>query len=100
MLENRGIYIKYCFKFQSFKAVFLLFDFDSKYNTDIYKSVKVSTGTVMRNPEVLKFVPGYLKTKKLCQHAVKKLPFVLRYVPDRYKTQQMCNKAILENEET
>ena len=40
---------------------------------------------------MLKFVPDYLKTKKLCKHAVKKLPYLLRYASDRYKT---CDKAM------
>ena len=31
---------------------------------DIYKSLKFSIGTVMKNPEMLKFVPDRLKTKK------------------------------------
>ena len=62
---------------------------------DIYKSVKVSIGTVMRNPDALKFIPDHLETKQMCKHAVKKLPFVIRYVPDQYKSKQMC--AILEN---
>ena len=50
---------------------------------DIYKSVKISIGTVMRNPEMLKFVPDRLKTKKNCKYAVQKLPLVIRYLPDR-----------------
>ena len=72
---------------------------DSEYNMDIYKSGKISIGTVMRNPEKLKLVPHYLKTKKMCKHAVKKFTiwYVTRYFPDQYKTQQMCDKAILEN---
>ena len=65
---------------------------------DIYKFMKISIGTAVRNPEMLKFVPDHLKTKKISEHAVKKLPFVLRYdVPNQYKTQQLCNKAIQEN---
>ena len=64
---------------------------------DIYKFLNMNIGTVMRNPEMLQFVPDHLKTKKLCKHAVKKLIYILRYVPDQYKTQQMCDKAILEN---
>ena len=40
----------------------------------------------MRNPEMLKFIPDHVKTKKMC-----------KYVPDWYTTQQMCDKAILEN---
>ena len=48
---------------------------------DIYKSLNISIGTAVRNPEMLKFVSDYLKTKKICKHAVKKLPSVIRYVP-------------------
>ena len=55
---------------------------DSEYSTNIHKSLNVSIGTVMRNPEMLKFVPGHLKTKKICKHAVKKLLFLIRYAPD------------------
>ena len=43
---------------------------DSEHNMDTYKSVKISIETVMRNPEMLKFVPYQLKTKKICKHAV------------------------------
>ena len=63
----------------------------------IHKSLNTNIGTVMKNPEMLKFVPDYVKTKKVCKHAFKKLPYLLRYVPDRYETQQMRDKAILEN---
>ena len=31
---------------------------------DIYKSLNISIETLMKNPEILKFVPGHLKTKK------------------------------------
>ena len=44
---------------------------------DVYKSLNISTITVMKNPEMLKFVPNHLKTKKMCKHAVKKLPYLL-----------------------
>ena len=44
---------------------------------DIYKSLNISTGTVMRNPEMLKFVSDHLKTKQMCKHAVQHLPFVI-----------------------
>ena len=57
-----------------------------EYSMIIYKSVKVSIGTFIKNPEMLKFVPDPLKTKKMCKHAVKKLPFLIRYVLDRCKT--------------
>ena len=36
-----------------------------------YRSVKINIGTVMRNPEMLKFVPDCLNTKKICKDAVK-----------------------------
>ena len=64
---------------------------------DVYKPFNISIVTVMENPEMLKFVPDHLKTKKMCKHAVKKLLHLLRYVPDQYKTQQMCEKATLKN---
>ena len=54
---------------------------------DVYKSLNIAIGTLMQNPEMLKFVPDHLKTKKLSNHAVKKLPYLLRHVPDQYKTQ-------------
>ena len=38
---------------------------------DVYKSLNIGIGTVLKNPEMLKFVPHHLKTKKLCKHAVK-----------------------------
>ena len=37
---------------------------DSEYSMDIYKSVNINIGTVMKNPEMLKFLPDHLKTKK------------------------------------
>ena len=61
---------------------------------DTCRSLNISIGRVMENPEILKLVSDQLKTKKSCKHAVKKLPFLLRYIPDRYKTQQICEKAI------
>ena len=55
---------------------------DSEYSTDDYKYSKKSIGTIIKNPEMLKFVPDHLKTKNMCKHAVIILPFVIRYVPD------------------
>ena len=67
--------------------------------TDACKSLNISFGAVMKNLEMLEFVPDHHKTKKMCKHVVKKLPYLLRYVPLQYKTQQICDKAILENAE-
>ena len=70
---------------------------------DTYKSISIGIlvlehSEMMKNPEILKFVPDHLKTKKKkCEHGVKKLTYLLIYVPDQYITQQMCDKAILEN---
>ena len=38
---------------------------------DNYKSLNISIGTVIKNPEMLKFDPDHLKTKKMCKHALK-----------------------------
>ena len=61
-------------------------------NMDIYKSLNISIRTVIKNPEMLKFVPDHLKIKKMCQQAVKKLPYILRYVLDQYK----LNKCVIK----
>ena len=37
---------------------------DIGYSMDVYKSVKISIGTVTKNPKMSKFVPDHLKTKK------------------------------------
>ena len=68
---------------------------DSECDIDIYKSVKISIGVVIRNSEILKFVFDHLKTKKMHKHLVKILPFVIWYVPDRCKTRQMRDEAFL-----
>ena len=58
---------------------------DSKFIIGTYKSAKISIGTVMRNPEMFKFVPDHIKTKKMCKLVFEKLPYLSRYVPDQYK---------------
>ena len=60
---------------------------NSEYSTENCKSPKISIGGIMKNPELLTFVPHRLKTKKICKHVVKNLLFVIRYVPDQNKTQ-------------
>ena len=61
---------------------------------DIYKSLNVNIVTVMKNPEMLKFVPDHLKTKKMCKNVITKLPDLLGYAPDQYEGQKWCDKAI------
>ena len=59
---------------------------------DIYNSLNISIGTVMKNTEMLKFVLDHLKTKKNCVSM--QLKNYLIYVPNRYKTQQMCDRVV------
>ena len=44
--------------------------------------LKKSIRTIIKNPEMLRFGLGHLKTKEVCKNVVKKLPFVKRYDPD------------------
>ena len=43
---------------------------------DTYKSVKVNIGTVMRNLEMIKFIPDHLKTIKCVSMQLKKIPYL------------------------
>ena len=63
--------------FSLLKAIFLTFFsiYEMVDIMDISKSLNVSIRTVMKNLEIIKFVPDHLKTKKMCKHAVRKLPF-------------------------
>ena len=102
-LKIVGLYKKYCHEFQSIQSSFFTFLFSIYKIVDsmeIYKSLNINIETVMKNLEMLKFVPDHPKTKTICKHAVKKSPYLLRSVPDQYKTQQMCDKSILENDGT
>ena len=59
-------------------------------HTFMYNGFNISIETVIKNPEMLKFIYDHLKTKQMCNYAVEKLPFMIRYVPDRYKTKKKC----------
>ena len=48
---------------------------DSEYSTNIYKFLNISIGPVMRNPEMLKFVPDHLKTKIMSSMQLKNYLF-------------------------
>ena len=65
-------------------------------NIDTYKLFNINIRTVMKNPEMLKFIPDHLKTEQISNYAVKKLPFTIRYVPET-TTKRLCDRAILEN---
>ena len=58
--------------------------FDSEFSTDDYKSPKNSIRTVMKNPEILKFISDHLKPEKMCKNPVKKLPFVTTIAYKKY----------------
>ena len=45
---------------------------DSEYVTGNYKSSEISIGAVIKNPEILRFVSDYLKSKRKCKYSVKK----------------------------
>ena len=59
---------------------------------DIYKSLNISIGRVMKNSEMIKFVPGHLKTKKMCKHVVKKLLYLL----DMFLINRRLNKCVIK----
>ena len=62
------IYKKYCLAFSLFRTFVLLFLFriyEMVDIMDIYKSLNISIATVIKNPEMLKFVPGHLKIKNV-----------------------------------
>ena len=65
----------------------------------VSKTLKISIGTIIKDPEMLRLVPNYLKTKKMCKNAVKKLSFVRKYVCNQSQTNEMCDKVIIENGE-
>ena len=50
---------------------------DNEYSMSIYKLLNISIGTVMKNPEMLKFIPDHHKTTKMCKLAGKKLSITI-----------------------
>ena len=61
VLEDRWyIYKKYCLKFQSIFFTFLFSIYKMVNIMDVNKSLNISIGTVMKNPDILKFVPDHL----------------------------------------
>ena len=69
-------FFSFLFCFAVYKMV------DSEYSMDIYKTAKISIGTVMRVPEMLAFVRGHFKIKKMCNKAVDNDPHSLEFVPE------------------
>ena len=69
----------------------------NEYSTDNYKSLRIITEVIIKNQEMLRFVPDHLKTKNMGKQSVKQLPFIIRYVPEQYMSQVMHGKVILKN---
>ena len=67
------------------------FFFDSM---DIYKSVNMNCVTVMKNPEMLKFVPNHYKTWKMCDKAVNTYLSTIEFGLEYIMTQEVSNKAV------
>ena len=40
---------------------------ESENSLGTYKTLKISIGTIMKNPEMLKFFPDCHETKKMCK---------------------------------
>ena len=70
---------------------------DSKYSLDNFKTLKISIGTIMKDPEMLRFIPDHLKAIKMSKTVVRKLPFIITYVPNCFNTKQMFHKVIIKN---
>ena len=70
---------------------------DNRSNYGNYKILKISIAEIAKDIEMLRFVPDYLKTEKMCKNGVKKFLFVIKYVPDQFKTEETCDKVIIEN---
>ena len=71
----------------------------SEYSTGNCASPKINIGAVIKNPEMLKFIPVHLKTTQLCKHAVKNHSFT-KICFWSIKNQQIYDNAILKNDET
>ena len=46
---------------------------ESKNSPDNYETLKITIETIMKNPEILKFVPDHLNTKKVSKNRIKKI---------------------------
>ena len=66
--------------FNLFKAVFFTFLFGIYKMVDImdiYKYFNISIGTLIKNPQMLKFIPHHLQTKKYVSMQIKNYRFYL-----------------------
>ena len=52
----------------------------TEYIPGNYKSLRISIGSIMKNPEILRLVLDHLKTKKMFKKAVSKSPFLISFL--------------------
>ena len=50
---------------------------DCKKNSGNYRTLKICTLAIIKDPEMLTFLHDYLKAKTMCKNAVNKLLFVI-----------------------
>ena len=75
---------------------------DNECSTGNYKSLKISIGEVIKNPEMIRFVPDHLKTKKCVNMQLKiaiRKAFIenggtLKFLPESYTNQKMYNQVV------
>ena len=56
---------------------------DSENSSDNYKTLKISIEAIIKNPEMLNFIPSFFKIKNMCKSAVKTLLLIIMYIPDQ-----------------
>ena len=61
---------------------------------DIYKSINVRIGTIIKITFLLRYNPDQHKTPQMCDKAILENGGTLKSVPDFYKNQEMCNKVV------
>ena len=44
---------------------------DSRESPDNYKTLEISFGAILKNPEMLRCASDNLKTKRMCKHVIK-----------------------------
>ena len=59
-------------------------------------SLKIKNGAVVKYPEMLKFFPDDLKSRKMCKHPVKKLLFLIQYVWIDIRLKKCVKKLFLK----
>ena len=45
------------------------------------KNLEISNGTIIKDSEMLRLIPDYSKTKKICKHAIEKVAVYNKVCP-------------------